>query len=212
MISTSAIYAIRNNNNGKFYIGSAINIKNRWYNHKKELEQNRHHSKYLQNSYNKNHTFQFLIIEFCSKEKTLEREQWWLDLTQCWKPEVGYNSCKTAGSFLGFKQSKDHINKRIKRGYKQTPDRALISRTARKGKLHSEETKKKMSEKRKNVKRPYLKIVKWPCNDGNRCKCDRCREQRNLDQKLKYHERKSASIIKQESSIKTVSRLGRNDR
>lgn len=47
------IYKITCKANNKFYIGSSKNIKYRWQVHISELRGNRHHSHYLQNSYNK---------------------------------------------------------------------------------------------------------------------------------------------------------------
>lgn len=44
------IYKIENKVNGKVYIGQSIDIKIRWYNHRKELNGNRHHNEHLQNA------------------------------------------------------------------------------------------------------------------------------------------------------------------
>ena len=42
------IYKIENKVNGKVYIGQSIDINTRWYNHRKELNGNRHHNEHLQ--------------------------------------------------------------------------------------------------------------------------------------------------------------------
>lgn len=47
------IYAITNKITGCQYIGSSGNIRKRWKNHRKDLGKQRHHSRYLQNSWNK---------------------------------------------------------------------------------------------------------------------------------------------------------------
>lgn len=88
------IYKIENMNNGKFYIGSSKRVEARWSNHKKDLKQQRHHSVYLQASYNKHgvDNFTFEIIELCEEDKLLEREQFYLDTL---KP--AYNTEKIAG-------------------------------------------------------------------------------------------------------------------
>lgn len=44
------VYMIKNAINGKFYIGSSINIGIRWKEHIRRLESNCHHSSYLQNA------------------------------------------------------------------------------------------------------------------------------------------------------------------
>ncbi len=84
----SGIYSILNILNNKIYIGSSYDIYNRFYKHLNDLKANRHHCKHLQNAYNKyGNIFQLEIIEICSKEKLIEREQCWIDF---FNPE--YNS------------------------------------------------------------------------------------------------------------------------
>lgn len=105
----SGIYAIYNCANGKFYIGSAVNLGKRIAQHKSNLKNNRHPNKYIQYSYNKygDVNFQFLIIEICNFEKTLEREQWWLDITNAYNRLKGYNARPKAESNLGKKTPED---------------------------------------------------------------------------------------------------------
>lgn len=111
MPAISGIYIITNTTNDKIYIGSSVNMYSRWKRHIKDLNNNKHHSKYLQNSWFKygEENFTFEIIEQCERSKLIEREQVWLDF---FKPE--YNSCKIAGSCLGFKHSEE--TKMKKRG------------------------------------------------------------------------------------------------
>lgn len=61
----SGIYKIINKIDGKYYIGSSINLLKRFYKHKLELRKNTHHNKKLQNAWNKygEHNFEFLIIK-----------------------------------------------------------------------------------------------------------------------------------------------------
>ena len=40
------VYAIRNTQNGKMYIGESIDIEKRWKNHQEDLDNGNHHSKY----------------------------------------------------------------------------------------------------------------------------------------------------------------------
>jgi group I intron endonuclease len=46
--------------------------------------------------------FSVEIIEYCTPEKAIEREQYYLDLIQ-----PGYNILTKAGSLLGFKHSEE---------------------------------------------------------------------------------------------------------
>ena len=101
----SGIYRIRNLINEKIYIGSAVDFVVRWRVHLHQLRRGIHHSKYLQNSWNKHgkKKFVFEIIEIIEdKTKLLEREQFYLDTLTPYNSEIGYNICRTAGSTLGI--------------------------------------------------------------------------------------------------------------
>ena len=76
----SGIYLISNSQNNDIYIGSAINLYNRMCNHLYDLRLNKHHSPYLQRTYNKyGEIFLFIIIEYCSKNHLVKREQFWIN-------------------------------------------------------------------------------------------------------------------------------------
>lgn len=88
------IYEIRNIKNNKVYIGSSKNIENRWKQHLYMLKNNKHHSVYLQNAWNKygESNFSFSTIEIVKDENDLfDAEQEWMDSTKCYTSECGYN-------------------------------------------------------------------------------------------------------------------------
>lgn len=66
-IMKSGIYQIRNINNNKLYIGSAVNLIKRKNGHFSALFKNKHENNKLQNAYNKygKETFIFEILEYC---------------------------------------------------------------------------------------------------------------------------------------------------
>lgn len=132
---TTGIYKILNKVNGKFYIGSAVDIENRWRRHKHDLNKNNHHNIYLQKGWNKywNVSFEFTIIEACDKENLLIREQFWLDWA---KPE--YNLSPTAGNSLGVKHSEQSRKRMSEAKKKMTEETKDMMRQARKGKKLSE--------------------------------------------------------------------------
>ncbi len=99
----SGIYSRTNRKNGKFYIGSAVDIGNRWAVHRMSLRQNKSGCRKLQNAWNKHgeDCFLFEVVELVpEKARLIEHEQMYLDLLS---PQ--YNICKKAGSALGVKHS-----------------------------------------------------------------------------------------------------------
>jgi group I intron endonuclease len=115
----------------RIYVGSAVNIRNRWRQHLYDLRKNKHHSIKLQRHYNK-HTEQdlvFIILELCFPEFLTTREQYYIN-----KQKPYFNICKIAGSPLGVKRSVE---------YKQ---KMSETKKGKKGFKHSEETKREMSE------------------------------------------------------------------
>ena len=134
----SGIYKIVNKVNGKYYVGSSKDIKNRWSSHKKELNGNYHHSYHLQRAWNMygSDNFEFIVIEEIIPEKILEVEQGYLDIAKNEKEKV-YNAVfKAGGGNFG-----EETNKKISQIMRGKPSRM-------KGKHHTEETKKLMSEVR----------------------------------------------------------------
>lgn len=103
------IYIIRNTITNKVYIGSSLDPKARIKEHFNSLSKNLHHSKYLQNSYNKHgkEVFEFGTIEYVSnKNDLLSKEQFWIDFYNSYKR--GYNVCPCAGNTLGVRCSEEN--------------------------------------------------------------------------------------------------------
>ncbi len=128
-----------NNLNGKTYVGSAINLSKRLgsYFNEKELNKN---PRPIQDALLKygHLNFTLEILEYCSKAKLLEREQFYLDLLI---PD--YNILKYAYSLLGFKHSEETLEKLKTRIV--SPEHKEILSSIHKGKLVSEETRNKLA-------------------------------------------------------------------
>ena len=159
------IYKITNIVTGKCYVGSAVDLKDRFRSHRSKLFLNKHHSPKLQNSYNKHGLDKFVyeIIEECPKGIIIEREQYYIDLYDSYNK--GYNSRQKAESMLGFKfseeskkkmsdsqkgkkRSKESIEKsrQANIGRKMPPDAIEKTRQAKIGKKRSDETKEKLRQ------------------------------------------------------------------
>jgi group I intron endonuclease len=91
--SDSGIYQIINLKNGKRYVGKSKNLYRRKYQHLGELNSNKHNNKYLQNSYNKygSNNFLFEVIEFCDINNLSNREYYWINHYQSYNRDKGYN-------------------------------------------------------------------------------------------------------------------------
>lgn len=110
----SGIYKITNTINNKFYIGSAVNLKEREYEHFRRLSKNNHCNVLLQNSFNKykKESLKFEVLEFCDKKDLILKEQYYIDALN-----PVFNICKIAGNKLGVKhreESKEKLRKTLK--------------------------------------------------------------------------------------------------
>ena len=169
---------------GKRYIGSAVDIAQRWRTHRCLLRRGDHHAPYLQNAWNKygEEAFEFLVLEEHLVDRILEAEQILLDKYKTWNPKNGYNTLKIAGSTLGYKhteETKAKISESIKGierseetkekfrqrmlGYNPSEETREKLRQANLGKKKSEESKKKLSN---SLKKAYAEGRKMPWNLG----------------------------------------------
>lgn len=148
MPKQSGIYCIENTVNGKKYIGMAQDIAGRWRSHKCELKNNVHGNSYLQHAWNKygEQSFKFYVLENVSKKDLPSAEIKWISRLGTFGN--GYNL--TAGGEGQYKRNltdeqKAHLSE-INMGAKN-PNFGL---------KRSEETRKKMSEAMKGIKRSKL--------------------------------------------------------
>lgn len=146
---TSGVYKITNTQNGKCYVGSAIDLEKRKKEHLRMLNRNYHNNNYLQNAWNKygSNSFDFLVVEKCTKEDLLLREQYWIDKENSY--ESGYNLRPQAANNFGMKHSRQTIKKikesnlGLKRS-KETREKMRQSKLGKKRIPHNEETKRKI--------------------------------------------------------------------
>lgn len=141
---TSGIYTITNIVTNHLYIGSAKDIRRRWYAHLSMLRKNIHHSPHLQNAWNRygEDCFAFQIAEIVPIELCIQREQYWIDALH-----PVYNAQPQAGSSLGHKHSPERIEKnRLSHVGKvlSVEHRAKIS-ASNKGKVVPDEVRTKIS-------------------------------------------------------------------
>ena len=118
----------------RIYIGSSVDIFDRWVRHLKDLRNNTHHSKKLQRHYNKygKLDLKFSILLGCDKGDLIPTEQYFLD---CYIPY--FNSSLMACSCLGYKHTEEarkNMSEGQKRRGKHPPEHNLKMSLAMKGK------------------------------------------------------------------------------
>jgi hypothetical protein len=167
MTPVMGVYQITNTVNGHIYIGSAVDIDRRWRAHKYKLSKNIHHSKHLQNAWNKYGAdcFEFSVLcEVNDPTSILDVEQTYLDE---YEPE--YNVCTKAGNRLGVKQTDEakrkigdaqrgelnHMfGKHLSEEHKRKVGESSIGRRGALGYKHTEEARRKISEATKGELNP----------------------------------------------------------
>ena len=157
---TIGIYKIENLVNGKTYIGSSINIEQRWSQHRWFLNTSSHHSPHLQRSFDKygQDKFSFEILqELEFAETLLVVEQVYFSL---YKPE--YNVLPIAGSPKSRKLTEETRKKMsdAKKGKPHSQETREKMSNSRKGRTHSEEHRKSMSLSRIGKKHPKSRTLK----------------------------------------------------
>ena len=182
------IYKIENKLNGHCYIGSSKNIKKRWYEHRRRLKNNTHHSIVLQRAWNKygEENFKFDILCYCSENELLIKEQEFFNEL---KPE--YIILKIAGRLNGYKHTEETKKKIKEKRAKQiivmSKERRDNISKAKVGKKLSPEHKKSLSKAKTNKKlsKEHKNKIRQKCTP----------EMMREKQRLSVNSRKDCNII-----------------
>ena len=146
------IYHIKSLRDSRFYIGSTINAKKRWNEHKCRLRLNKHDNHQIQRFYNKYgiDALEFVVIAECADQsEMIDCEQWMLNhnygTADCWNENPTADRPPTMF------------------GKKHTDETKVKISKAKLGKLKSLETRIKLSqaksgEKNHNAKLSYLQV------------------------------------------------------
>ena len=132
----------------RVYIGSSHNIHKRWNEHLRKLKQNIHHSKKLQNHFNKygKNDLVFSVLICCNESDLVNTEQFYIDAYNPW-----FNNAPVAGRVTG-------LHWKLSTETREKMRKAALGHKRNVGRKHSEETKIKMGIKSKGHKCPeYVK-------------------------------------------------------
>jgi group I intron endonuclease len=160
MNNFSGIYGIRSlSHPERVYIGSAVNIRKRWWEHKGDLRRGNHHNIKMQRHYDSYGVSDlvFEVIIKCDVDGLISAEQIFLDLYKPW-----FNVLMVAESRLGMKHSNEcrALMSKMRSGSKHplygmhhTEDAKRRMRQAKVGKLLSEEHKANIGRAIKGIRR-----------------------------------------------------------
>lgn len=160
-MNTSGIYQIQSIiKPERCYIGSAVDIHDRWSVHLCLLRKNKHHSKIIQRHYNKygESDLQFSILLRCKREYLIVNEQIFID---SYKPY--FNSRPNANSQLGFNHSEETKKKlkEINTGKKYSEETCKKHSDAIKGENHPMFGKHHTEESKLKNKESHLGKIPW---------------------------------------------------
>jgi|688.fasta_scaffold418842_2 group I intron endonuclease len=157
----SGIYKILNKVNNKFYVGSSINIKNRWVKHKALLRKNKHENEHLQHAWNLygEDAFEFIVmieVEEIFLLKSIEENI--IQETKSFDRQFGYNKtkyteCPNRGRKMNEEQKK-HLSI-LNTGRKMDEEVKKKISESLKGRVFTDETLKKMSDAKKGKIIPH---------------------------------------------------------
>lgn len=111
-MESGGIYQIRNVRNGKVYIGSTVNFETRFYQHRRELNKGKHHSRKLQQSWNECGSDAFVfevleIAEFDDRQQLYQLEQEYID--RLLPHKFGFNMAPFVNDVTITRSSKYHL-------------------------------------------------------------------------------------------------------
>jgi group I intron endonuclease len=109
------IYGIFNTTNRKVLVGSTMNCDKRWKQHRSNAERNAHPNPHFQRAWNidKESSFEFRILEECSVESLIPREDYWMAFYKSLDDAYGYNMRNASQTFIS-EETRKKLSKSMK--------------------------------------------------------------------------------------------------
>ena len=173
----TGIYLITNMVNGKIYVGQAMDIEDRWANHRAGLNGGYHVNKHLQRAWDKYgaDSFSFTVLTECAEEQLNTMEEYFIFCLDSYDSRVGYNKNYGGGGGRPTEETKKKIGE------------------FHKGKTLSAETKRKLSEFHKG--KTLSAETKRKLSESNKGKTLSAETKRKLSESQKNDKKKSKTVI-----------------
>lgn len=203
----TGVYEILNIVDGKYYIGSSVDIENRFKAHIKELDNNTHNNQHLQNAWNKygKECFEFNVLEIVPSDNLREREDYYIQMMSATNHDNGYNMLSTSNIGLGVSAS-DEVKAKISVA-------CSGEKNGHYGKKHSIKTRERISAVKRQKSRQKWIDEKHICENCGIIMTVRynrsgrfCSEKCMLEHKSKMQSAKTKGVAKPEGFGEKVSK------
>lgn len=150
---TSGIYVITNLKDGKRWVGQAMDMRERMYNHIGALRGGTN-SPYLQRAWNKHgaEAFEFSVLMKVPECCLNFWEEHFIELFQTWRRGKGYNISRKASGPPTI-SPEGRVKMAWMRGRRHSEETKAKIAASNTGRVHSEESRKKISQNTRGVKK-----------------------------------------------------------
>jgi group I intron endonuclease len=148
------IYGIRNTANGKWLVGSSVDIRRRWKEHRNRADSKRHDNPHFQRAWEQYgcDAFEFLVLELCAADMLILREDAHMGYYNSMDKRFGYNMA-SANKMCITDAVRQHMSESGKgRKFSEEHKRKIAIASAKH--RHTPETRMKLSLMRRGKKMP----------------------------------------------------------
>lgn len=196
---TSGIYKITCTANSKIYVGSAVNLYQRWNRHRSELRTNKHTNPHLQSAWNKygEQSFIFEVLELVALQSRLGHEQYWLDVLKPYDREIGFNMALDASSPMKGRKASIETREKLRQlhlGKPKSPEAIELSASKRRGRKIPDDQKEKMRQAKLGKK----------ASPETRAKLSAIRKGRKLSVKVIHPSRRKDYIVTDPNGVERL--------
>lgn len=162
----SGIYCIKCIITDKVYVGKSINLYERFKSHTTALNRkSKDENSYLIRAWHKygSENFEYLVLEYCSKDKLKEKELYWIDKLNSLDKSKGYNLRRdTSGGMIPSDETRLKLSKAQINRFKKQSERNKLGKKSKEFWKNNPDVKLEMAKKvsQSKLKFDFLKYDK----------------------------------------------------